>query len=313
MPLADRVNLEHCPPLLESWQELVGANINPRRRGPNGVRAMVAQDNGLKTNGMKASLASGGFAIGAYIGFVRNPAMMRILAGTGYDFAFIDTTHSGYSWETLSDFCDMARACGLDPILRPYEQSHGVAQRMLDIGAAGLLYPDVRSGEDASRLAHNLKYPPLGGRGAFGLNGPLSDYALPASLKAVEVREHLDANTLLAIQVESAEAIDMLDDILSVGGIDVVEVGRSDLSTSYGAPLEIRHPKVLAAVDKVASTCAKYGVAPGAGCYSQEDASDMVARGMRWLTYSSDTKVIVSGYAQGSDMLRSIIARHQGG
>lgn len=271
--------------------------------------AKAQHNDGLLVNHAKASLASGGYAIGTILGTIRNPSIMRIIATAGFDFAFIDTSHSSFSWETLGDFCDMGRACGVMPIIRPYERHPGLAQRFLDIGGMGLLYPNVTSGAEAQELLRGAKYEPEGIRGATGRGGPSTDYTRSGKLKQADVRKHVNDNVLFAIQVESAHAVDTLDDILAGGGIDVVEVGRTDLSTSYGVPSEIRHPKVLAALDKIVAACARHGAAPGAGCYSVEDAEDMVARGFRWLTYSTDRQILLKAYNEGYELISSIIQR----
>jgi 4-hydroxy-2-oxoheptanedioate aldolase len=273
--------------------------------------AVQLNDN-MIVNRMKASLASGGYAIGTIVGTIRHPGFMRILAEAGLDFAFIDTTHSALSWETVHDICDMARASGIAPIIRPYDRSPGEAQRLLDIGGMGLLYPDIEDGDEVRRLRSYAKYEPEGIRGATGRGGPSTDYTRPGKLSQAEVRGHVNNNSLFAVQVESVHAVDTLDEILEGNGVDVVEVGRTDLSTSYGVPSDIRHPKVLAALDKVVATCARHGVTPGAGCYTQEDSEDMVARGFRWLTFSTDRQVLQRAYRDGRTMLANLVEKRGG-
>jgi 4-hydroxy-2-oxoheptanedioate aldolase len=235
---------------------------------------------------------------------------MRLIGKAGYDFVFIDTQHTSFNWETLADFCDMARASGVIPILRPYDKTPALAQRMLDIGAMGLLYPDVDTGAEAQALLRGAKYSPEGTRGMTGRGQAVTDYTQSGKLSSGDVRRFVNDNVLFSIQIENAEAVENIDEILSGGGIDVVEVGRGDLSTSYGHPSETRHPKVLAALDKIIESCARHGAAAGAGCYSLEDSEDMVARGMRWLTYATDRQILQTGYNDGFKLLSSLVDTH---
>jgi 2-keto-3-deoxy-L-rhamnonate aldolase RhmA len=236
---------------------------------------------------------------------------MRILANAGYDFVFIDISHSSFSLETVGDMCDLARASGVVPIVRPYDTTTGLAGRLLDMGAMGLIYPHVEKASEIARLHGAMKYEPVGYRGATGRGGANTDYTSSGELSQTSVREFANENTLLAIQIEDRESVERLDEILDGKSVDVVEVGRSDLSASYGVPSDIRNPLVLAALDKVIEACDRYGAAPGAGCYSVEDATDMVSRGMRWLTYSSDRRILASAYGEGYRLLAGLVQQSQ--
>jgi 2-keto-3-deoxy-L-rhamnonate aldolase RhmA len=263
---------------------------------------------GMLRNNVKQSLAAGGYAFGTIVTYVRNPSLMRIIAASGFDFAFIDLQHSSFGWEMLADMCDTARAAGLIPLVRPYDHSPLLTNRIQDVGAMGVIHFDITERSQVDVLVDAIRYPPLGNRGSTALNSATMDYR---SGPGSEVKAFITDNTMLVIQIESAEAVENLDRILDGGGVDVVEVGRADLSTSYGVPMDIRHPRVLTALDAVVAACGRHGVAPGAGCYSDEDAADMIRRGMRWLTFSTDRQILTSGYASGNKLLRSLVERHK--
>jgi 4-hydroxy-2-oxoheptanedioate aldolase len=222
----------------------------------------------------------------------------------------IDLSHTSFSFDVLGGLCDMARASGLVPIVRPYDRTPEVANRIQDVGAMGLLYPHVESRQEVDELLGYVKYPPLGSRGATGRGGASTDYRRFGSMSGIEVREFMNENTFFAIQIESAEAVDNIEEIIAGGGIDVVEVGRNDLASSYGHPYEMRHPTVLEAVDRVIAACTANGTTPGAGTYGREDAEDMIRRGMRYLTYTNDRNILTEAYVNGNTMLREIIAAH---
>lgn len=263
---------------------------------------------GMLVNRARAQLAAGGYALGTIHGFIKTPAVMRMIAAAGFDFVMIDQSHTSFSFDVLGGLCDMARASGLVPIVRPYDRTHELANRIQDIGAMGLLYPHVETRGEVDELLGYVRYPPAGTRGATGRGGASTDYQRFGTMSGTEVREFMNENTLFAIQVESAEAVDNIEEIISGGGIDVVEVGRNDLASSYGHPYEMRHPEVLEAVDRVIAACKANGITPGAGTYGREDAEDMIRRGMRYLTYTNDRNILTEAYTQGNKMLREIIA-----
>jgi 4-hydroxy-2-oxoheptanedioate aldolase len=266
---------------------------------------------GLLVNRAKSQLAAGGYALGTIHGFVDRPAVMRMIAAAGYDFVMIDLSHTSFSIQTIGGLCDMARASGLVPIVRPYDRSPELANRLQDVGAMGFMYPHVETRAEVEEIISFINYPPVGTRGATGRGGPSTDYQKGGAMSGAELKDFINANTIFCVQIESKEAVEALEEIVEGGGIDVVEVGRNDLATSYGHPYEIRHPEVLEAVDRVIEVCKARGITPGAGCYGREDAVDMVAKGMRYLTHTNDRNILNDAYTSGHTMLRELI--EQGG
>lgn len=258
---------------------------------------------GMRTNRVKARLRDGDHAFGTWVAAVRSPAVARMIAAAGFDFAFIDTEHSDFSWETVATLCDMARASDIVPIVRPHEQSGPLANRIQDLGAMGLMFHDVTSRQEVDDLLGWMRYPPLGSRGASS-HGAAMDYVLaPGS----DLKAHINDTTMLVIQIESVSGVERIAEILAPGGVDVVEIGRGDLSTSLGAPHEIRHPRVLETVDRIVAACDRHGVAAGVNCVSLEDAEDMLGRGVRCISYSSDRRILVETYHSVMSELRRLV------
>jgi len=258
----------------------------------------------LLDNHVKSRLASGGYALGTAVWFVRTPAMMRMIRAAGYDFVTIDMEHSSFSLETISDMCELAHAIGLVPVIRPDSHSRFLGNRLQDLGALGLMQFDIRTRSEVDEILDWMRYPPDGSRPAF-----TAAFSGTKGKSGQAVNSSANANMLLVIQVESQHAVEKIDDILLGGGIDVVEVGRSDLSTSYGVPGQRNHALVLEAVDRIVAACQRHGVAVGAGCTSQEDAEDMIRKGVRYLMYpASDFGVLKNTYQEGNRMLRHLTA-----
>jgi 2-keto-3-deoxy-L-rhamnonate aldolase RhmA len=257
---------------------------------------------GILENHALAKLRSGGYAYGSWVHQVRTPALMRWIASAGFDFVFLDAEHSDLSWETIGTMCDMARASGLVPIVRPYERNGQLANRIQDIGAMGLMFHDVTSRAQVDEMLRWMRYPPRGVRGSSS-HGAAMDYV---TAPGAEIKSFIDENTMLVIQIESGEGIDNLDAILGGGGVDVVEIGRGDLSTSLGVPLEARHPAVLDAIDRIAETCRRHGVAVGVNSPTLEDAADMIRRGVRCVSFSNERRILLESYRDAMAGLRGL-------
>ncbi|MGC4109325.1 MAG: aldolase/citrate lyase family protein [Nocardioides sp.] len=244
---------------------------------------------------MKQTLADGGFTMGTWVMQSRSPAVIRLIANAGFDFVFIDTEHSDFSTETVHTFCDVARASDLVPIVRAYDTNAHLANRIQDLGAMGLMYHDVTSREQVDEILRAMTYPPAGYRGSTSWGAPM-DYS--TSTDGAAIRAQVDDNAMLVVQIESAEGVANMDAILTGGGVDLVEVGRGDLSSSLGHPLQARHPEVMSALDDVIAVCDKHGVAVGVNAQSVEDATDLVDRGVRSIAFSNDRRILQLAYQE---------------
>lgn len=270
---------------------------------------LTSVQKGLRGNAVKTTLSNGGAAFGTWVSMVRGPGIIRMIAGAGFDFVFIDVEHSDFSFETLGVLCETARICGITPIVRPYGTDGPLANRLQDLGAMGLMFHDVTSRADVERLVSWTHYPPEGVRGGTSLIGA-TDYV--TDVPGAEVQRFINDNMLFIAQVESMDGVDHIDAVLAGGGVDVVEIGRGDLSTSLGFPYEIRHPRVLEAVDEVIAACHRHNVTAGVNCVSEDDVADMVARGVRCISYASDRRILSSSYVAAKSMLDRVTQGRQG-
>jgi 2-keto-3-deoxy-L-rhamnonate aldolase RhmA len=259
---------------------------------------------GVMANGVRTKLQAGGFAFGTWVQQMRTPSIMRWIASAGFDFAFIDAEHSDFSWETLGTMCDMARASGVVPIIRPSDTSGPLINRAQDVGAMGLMFHDVTSREQVEQLLRQMRYPPEGVRGSTS-HGPAMDYVVAPG---GELKRFINENMLLVIQIESVEGLENIDSILEGGGVDVVEVGRGDLSTALGVPLETRHPIVLEALDRIGAACVRHRVSLGVNCSSLEEAADMIGRGVTCVSFSNERRILLEAYHGAMAGLSSLTA-----
>ncbi len=210
-------------------------------------------------NKVKRALAEGRVQKGTSIWQLRSPEVLRIFAAAGFDWVFIDTEHGAFGIETVQDMCRAANDHGLCPVVRVASMEYDLVARALDNGAMGVIFPRVESRELLEQAVSWTKFPPQGIRG-FGLGPPVINYE---TATIAQIAEHMNREVMVVLQIETRAAVERVDELLSVKGLDAVMVGPVDLSISLGHPGEFQHPEVIAAVDTIRDACLRHGVAPG--------------------------------------------------
>lgn len=253
----------------------------------------------MRINTVKKALAEGKLQLGAGFGTFRTPDVARIYADAGFHWAFIDTEHGGFDLETVQDICRVAVLVGLCPIVRVAEMQYSLVARALDCGAQGIIFPRVESPELLARAVSWARFPPLGIRG-YGLTPLQVDHG---KATIPEVIEHLNANTLVVLQIETKFGVEIRDELLSVPGIDVVMVGPADLSVSLGVGGEFLHPLMIEAMEKIRDSCVSHNVTPGTQTRGIPQAKFWRDRGMRFLGCSNETTML---YDRACEIVREL-------
>ena len=213
----------------------------------------------MKTNRMKASLHAGEPVFGCSI-MVPSPQMVEMIAHAGFDWVLIDLEHGTIDLQTAELMIIAAEASGVTPIARPRSNSKADITSIMDRGAMGVQVPHVNSADDARRALDAVKFGPGDRRGLAAGTRPDS-YGLSGSMQGFTERSN--AESLVCVQLEHAEAIDNLDDILAVDDIDVFFIGPSDLSQSMGHPGDPGAKAVAAAIDGALQKIVAAGRVPG--------------------------------------------------
>ena len=214
----------------------------------------------------------------------RDPGAPVIYGAAGYDFSFIDMEHGNYSMETVADLIRGAKSAKIAPVIRvPHLETHFIS-RVLDAGAEGIMVPMTSTREQAEAIVRYSKYTPIGQRG-FGTQTGQTDYK---PLKAAEFMKEANEHTLIIAQIETREAIENIDAILGVKGIDVGLIGPNDLSISLGIPDQIGSEILMKAIDKVVETGKKRKKATGIHIGNVEAIKKWRSKGMTVLAYSTD-------------------------
>jgi len=234
--------------------------------------------------GLRKRILAGECVYGMMIRFSRDPGAPCVFAGAGYDFCFIDMEHGSYNMETIADLIRGAKSAGIAPLIRVPRLETFFISRVLDAGAEGVMVPMTSNREQAEAIVRYGKYAPLGQRGLGSMSG-MTDFK---PRKAPEYMKEANDNTLLIAQIETREAIENIDEILSVEGIDVGVIGPNDLSISLGIPDQLGSEMIQEAIGKVVETAKRHGKASGIHIGSTDAIKKWKAKGMTVLACSTD-------------------------
>lgn len=221
--------------------------------------------------------------------FVKIPApeLAEIIAGVGVDFVVIDTEHALLSVRDVYHMTVLYSSLGVVPLVRVTDHGYGDAQRYLDAGVAGLLFPHVSNGAEARALGRQFLFPPRGSRG-MGFASRAGRWGRLPGGRAEYVRYGNEEVVRFAM-VEERESVDDIDAILSAEGIDGIFIGPSDLSLSMGAPAS--SPEVSAAIDRAIEQAVAAGKPVGTVVSDPAEAARRLAQGCTYLLIGNDTGI----------------------
>jgi 2-keto-3-deoxy-L-rhamnonate aldolase RhmA len=242
----------------------------------------------LFKNRVKGILREGKATLGAWVNF-GTPDSAEIMAHMGLDWLVFDTEHGPWSVETVQDMLRATSGTEVVPIVRVPWNDPVMIKRALDIGAYGVVVPWINTKEEAIKAVSGAKYPPKGIRGC----GPRR-----AALYGLKRNEYLEvANELVMViaQIETREAVENLDDILSVDGIDVIFIGPADLASSHGLLGKPRDPKNLETMDRILDTGKKFGVPVGIYSLGPDYVKRDIERGFQFVVLGSDMSFLIHG------------------
>ncbi len=205
---------------------------------------------------IREKLLAGTVTLGSWI-MTGNEAAAEILANAGYEWLGIDGEHTSIETDKIERLCRATHGRGPAMLVRVRECDTLAIRRALDCGAEGVIVPLVNNADQAREAVAAAKFPPAGVRGyAFCRASNWGD-------DFDEFARHTNDHITVVVMIESKEAIENIDDILAVEGVDGTFVGPYDLSGSYGIPGQLQHPTVIEARRRVLDACAGAGKAAG--------------------------------------------------
>lgn len=262
--------------------------------------------NAILSNPFKAGLLQGEAQIGLWLSSTSS-YMAEIAATSGYDWLLIDGEHAPNTIQDLYHQLQAIAPYASQPVIRPVEGNRSLIKQVLDIGARTLLIPMVDTAEQAREIVSATRYPPLGTRGVG------AGVARAARWGRVENYMALANDELcLLIQVESKTALDNLDAILEVEGIDGVFIGPADLSASLGYPDNAGHPEVQRIVEQSIRRIRAAGKAAGFLAVDPEMAHNALAWGANFVAVGVDTNLYTRALDTRLAMFRPVAEPAEG-
>lgn len=248
----------------------------------------------LPPNTFKRALAGGRQQIGLWSSLSSNYTV-EIIAGAGYDWILLDMEHSPNDLESLLSQLQAAAPYSTHPVVRVPWNDAVTIKRVLDVGAQSLLIPYVSTVAEAKAAVAATRYPPAGVRGVAGTTrasrfGRVQGYAKKA---------HEEICVL--VQAETKQALDNLEGICAVEGVDGVFIGPADLHASLGYTGETANPAVVPVMEEAMRRIRKAGRAPGFLTPVEADAKRMLAAGCLFCAVGADTGLL----ARGAEGLRA--------
>lgn len=253
-------------------------------------------------DGFKIDPGAEDYLLGTFIQ-LPSPELVELHGLAGFDFVVLDMEHGAYGFEELRHLIRAAELRSLVPIVRIGEVSRSLVSRVMDLGGIGVMIPQVETAADLERVVSAAKYPPLGERGYC------SGVRAAGYLGAAGFTGFANQRTSVIPLIENLAAVENLDSLLAVQGIDAVMIGPGDLSSAMGRPGDWKSPPVRTLLEDLVSRVLKHGLAVGMHVKEPGDAAAWHRKGVRFFTYGMDAQVILKHLGTLRTAVASAIGR----
>ena len=225
---------------------------------------------------LKEKLANPDLRLSMHVCTIPSPIVVQAMLAGGADGVIIDLEHGAIDYASAHAMIAATARSDCAPLVRIAAIEEWQVKRVLDLGAEGIVFPLVRTAADAERAVRSLRYPPDGTRG-FGpfIAHNHEEVSLP------EYRPKTDGSRVAVLLVETREAVENIEEICAVPGIDLLIPAAFDLSTDYGVSGQFDHPDVVAAMHKVETAAKAAGLPLGNAVLTKDQAEGLFARGYR--------------------------------
>ncbi len=241
----------------------------------------------MRVNALKAKLREGRRVVGVLV-TIQNAELVELFGHVGYDFAFLDGQHGGITVETARDLIRAAELTGMTALVRAPRNDPSVILEYLDVGAGGIIVPNIASRAAAEAAVQAIKYPPRGTRGAATASRA-AFYGVTQS--AAEYLRRANEETMFVPLLEDREVLGVLPEVVGVDGVDVVLIGPADLALSMGIPGGWSDPRVQAEVDRIAQAAHAAGRPAMIVALNPEDGRRLIERGFQALIVATGSLI----------------------
>ena len=212
----------------------------------------------------------------AHVCTIPSPVVVQAMVAGGADAVIIDLEHGAVDYASAHAMIAATARSECAPLVRVAANEDWQVKRVLDLGAEGIVFPLIRTAEDAERAVSATRYPPNGTRGF----GPFIAHS-HEGLALMDYRGAVDDTRVVCLLVETRDAVENIEAICAVPGIDLLIPAAFDLSTDFGVSGQFDHPDVVAAMAKIESAAKSADIPLGNACLSAEQAKGLFARGYR--------------------------------
>ncbi len=233
----------------------------------------------------KAAMDSPRGALGPFM-IVTDPAMVEAAGHAGYDFVLLDMEHGTTTFETLPNLIRAANVAGVCPVIRVPRGSDIWIDQALDVGAGAVMVPQIDDAAQAREVVKAAKFAPKGLRGTCRFVRSAGFGSIPGSTYFSQAND-----TVVILQAEGKKAVENLDEIMDVPGVDVIFVGPYDLSSALGHVGEIDHPEVVATIKDIIARASKKGIKLGCFADTVEGGKKWRDLGIRFIGYGCDLDI----------------------
>lgn len=254
----------------------------------------------LKTERLEEKLARGEILIGTHMA-LPEPLIPEMLASVDYDILWIDAEHGCLDKRDLALLILAANYTNMAVFVRVPNIDPNFVKPLLDMGADGIIFPNIRSVEDAKLAVSAMHYPPLGNRG-YG-PGRCAKYGAVGEQNYIH---NLSKKVWTIIQIEHYDSVEHLEEIMEVPGINMLCAGPYDLSGSVGKLGEINDPECKKWYDLMVKKANQKGIPIGVSCGTSV-AGDWLKRGANWINVGSDLGHVIDGSIQTYNALKQLV------
>jgi 2-dehydro-3-deoxyglucarate aldolase/4-hydroxy-2-oxoheptanedioate aldolase len=239
---------------------------------------------------LRSRLAAGEPTVGVFVG-AASAVTAEVCAAAGVDWVLLDLEHGAGGEEQVGTVVLAAGAYGVPTVVRVESAARIRLGRVLDLGAAGVMLPRLDTAVEAREALRHLRYPPGGDRGVATYNRACRFGLDPGAL------ERANADVLTVVQIESARAVEQVEEIAAMDGVDVLFVGPRDLSHDLGVPGDTKAPSFLAALDQVRDAARRFGKSCGLLVPTGMAAAEYHAQGWNFVGVGSDSTLLATTVA----------------
>lgn len=255
-------------------------------------------------NTLKEKLAKGEKPIGTFFE-LGSPSVVEALGRSGLDFVILDNEHGPFEAESSRDFARAAENSGITALARVREVSRPAILKLLDVGVQGLIIPDVHTVEQVQQIIAYGKYYPIGQRGFCPSRKDGWGYDAMAQQPVPDQMAYWNEQTLIIPQCETVGALEKIEEIVALEGVDGIFIGPFDLSISMGIPGQFDHPDFVDALKRVQKACKDAGKFCMIFAGSAAAVAERLRQGYDSVAYSLDAAVLIAAFQRDIAEIRA--------